>query len=90
MEQGSIKSSRPKARQSIAHVPSGNAARIDRDNATADVATLQRAQDVQAAKKKSRGKSIGPGGLEALRETSGNPIKVRQPHEGKRAMSNSA
>ena len=62
---------RPKARQSLAHVPA---------NATTDIAALQRAQDGQAAaKKKSRGKSLGPGGLEALTETSGNAMRVLLP-----------
>jgi kinetochore protein Spc7/SPC105 len=68
MEPDSRKPGRPKGRQSLAHP----------QNATADIAALQRAHDAQAAKKKSRGKSLGPGGLEALTETSGNAIKIAQ------------
>lgn len=73
MDSESRKSNRAKGRQSIAHVPSLNSRT---ENATADIAALQRAQEVQVAKKKLRGKSIGPGGLEALTETSGNVTKV--------------
>jgi hypothetical protein len=46
-----------------------------RDNATTDIAALK-AQEAKQAKKKSRGKSLGPGGLEALTESSGNAGKV--------------
>jgi kinetochore protein Spc7/SPC105 len=60
-------------RKSIAHQPSS--ASTSKDNATTDVAALQRAEIAQA-KKKARGKSLGPGGLEALKETSGNATKV--------------
>jgi hypothetical protein len=67
MDPDSSKPSRPKARQSMAA------------NVTTDIAALQRSRDAQLAKKKSRGKSIGPGGLEALTETSGNALKVRSP-----------
>ncbi|RMZ82902.1 hypothetical protein DV737_g1939, partial [Chaetothyriales sp. CBS 132003] len=68
MEEQDRKRRRPMSRQSLAHVSVGIATRTDKDNATADIATLQRSQDAQYAKKKSRGKSIGPGGLEALME----------------------
>jgi kinetochore protein Spc7/SPC105 len=74
MEPDNRKSNRPKARQSLAHIPSNGRTT---ENATADVAALQRAQDIQTTKKKSRGKSLGPGGLEALTETSGNALKVQ-------------
>ena len=73
MDSEGRKSNRPKARQSLAHVPSTNT-RIE--NATADIAALQRERGAQAAKKKSRGKSLGPGCLEALTEVPGNAIKV--------------
>lgn len=71
------KSNRPKSRQSIAHIPSKSS--LDRDNATADIATIQRDQSRsnRSSKKKLRGKSLGPGGLEALQESSGNTIKVK-------------
>ena len=72
----SPRSSRPKSRQSIAHMPSSRATTL-RDNATTDIAVLQAQNDeFKAAKKKSRGKSLGPGGLEALKETAGNTAKV--------------
>lgn len=71
------KSSRPK-RKSIAHQPSSATNSKALDNATADIAALQRASNPPAAKKKLRGKSLGPGGLEALKESTGNAIKVRQ------------
>lgn len=60
-------------RKSIAHQPTSSG----KDNATTDIAALQRAEITQAGKKKSRGKSIGPGGLEALKEITGNASKVR-------------
>ena len=63
-------------RKSIAHQPSTATNASHRDNATADIAALQRAEAAEAAKKKSRGKSLGPGGLEALKKTSGNATKV--------------
>ncbi len=67
---------RPKARQSIAHMPSSRTAAL-KDNVTTDIAALQAQSSAsQAAKKKSRGKSLGPGGLEALTETTGNMLKV--------------
>ena len=71
MDQNTAAALRSK-RKSIAHQPTGGGT----DNATTDVAALQRADKIQAIKKKSRGKSIGPGGLEALKETSGNATKV--------------
>lgn len=72
MDKTTASSSRSK-RKSIAHQPSSASSK---DNATTDVAAFQRAESLQNNKKKSRGKSIGPGGLEALRETTGNAIKV--------------
>jgi kinetochore protein Spc7/SPC105 len=76
----SPRSRRPKSRQSIAHVPSARTA-AHKDNATTDIAALQAEHSqAQAARKKSRGKSIGPGGLEALNETTGNIAKVNTLH----------
>ncbi|KIX00454.1 uncharacterized protein Z518_10594 [Rhinocladiella mackenziei CBS 650.93] len=70
------RSRRPKARQSIAHLPSTRTS-VSRDNATTDITALQvQNNTTQAAKKKSRGKSLGPGGLEALKEPPGNSTKV--------------
>lgn len=76
------RSAKPKSRQSIAHIPSSKASAF-KDNATTDIAALQaeHGKSLAAAKKKSRGKSIGPGGLEALTETSANAIKVRSRRE---------
>lgn len=71
------KACRPRARQSIAHLPSLRSSAF-KDNVTTDIAALQIQKDgAQAAKKKSRGKSLGPGGLEALTESIGNVTKVR-------------
>lgn len=76
------RSAKPKSRQSIAHIPSSRSSAF-KDNATTDIAALQaeHAKNL-AAKKKSRGKSIGPGGLEALTETSANSAKVRMMDDG--------
>lgn len=63
------KQARPKSRQSIAHIPS-------RSNTTTDIAAIKRANDIQVKSTRSRGKSIGPGGLEALTETSANVLRV--------------
>jgi len=80
MEQPSRKPSRPKSRQSIAHLPTSNGTATDKENATTDVSALQKRADEVAAqplKRKVRGKSLGPGGLEALKESNGNTSKVR-------------
>ncbi|KAG9789926.1 hypothetical protein ABEF93_006726 [Exophiala dermatitidis] len=70
------KATRSKARQSIAHLPSAKASSF-KDNVTTDVAALQAQHSAaQMGKKKSRGKSLGPGGLEALKESDGNSIKT--------------
>ncbi|KPI39629.1 Kinetochore protein spc7 [Cyphellophora attinorum] len=74
MDNSTAATSRSK-RKSIAHIPSGTA--VGKDNATTDIAALQRAESARSVlKKKSRGKSLGPGGLEALKETSGNATKI--------------
>ncbi|KAL8736938.1 MAG: hypothetical protein Q9181_002186 [Wetmoreana brouardii] len=66
----SVKSSaqRPRSRKSIAHMPSPDT--VNNENITLDSAAL--APPTKAAHKKSRSKSIGPGGLDALKETTGN------------------
>jgi kinetochore protein Spc7/SPC105 len=78
MDTQTARPSRPKSRQSIAHIPSNNAPN-DKENITADVSSMQRTKSSapQVDKKKSRSKSLGPGGLEALKESAGNSIKVR-------------
>lgn len=79
MESTDNRSQRPKSRQSIAHLPSStDTSLVDKQNTTVDLSALSRKQNSQllVSKKKSRGKSLGPGGLEALKQTSGNAIKV--------------
>ncbi|KAK5943090.1 hypothetical protein PMZ80_004095 [Knufia obscura] len=68
-EQRKEKSVRPKSRQSIAHMPS-------KANMTTDIAALKRAEEAKDKAKRSRGKSLGPGGLEALTETNANVFKI--------------
>ncbi|KIW17566.1 hypothetical protein PV08_04761 [Exophiala spinifera] len=75
------KSHKPKSRQSIAHIPSSRSS-ASRDNVTTDIAAIHaRNNAAQAAKKRSRGKSLGPGGLEALTETTGNLTKTPVPFQ---------
>ena len=64
------------ARKSIAHTPSAYIIGKG-ENATVDAGTVASfsAQGKQAAKK-NRSKSIGPGGLDALKESSGNKLEV--------------
>ena len=64
------------ARKSLAHVPSADSSG-DKENLTVDSAALSSltAQGKQASKK-SRSKSIGPGGLDALKESTGNKQEV--------------
>lgn len=73
------RSQRPKSRQSIAYLPSNDVVNSDKENGTVDISALQRPKDatLQSPKKKSRSKSLGPGGLEALKENAGNAVKVR-------------
>ncbi|KKY25182.1 putative chromosome segregation protein [Phaeomoniella chlamydospora] len=72
------KTGRPKSRQSIAFAPTGDCLTNDKENGTVDISALQRKKDVSAhgQKKKSRSKSLGPGGLEALKENTGNAVKT--------------
>ena len=64
------------ARKSIAHTPSAYLTGNE-ENAKVDAGTNASfsVQGKQAAKK-SRSKSIGPGGLDALKESSGNKQEV--------------
>lgn len=73
MDSTNTKSQRPRSRKSIAHMPSPDI--TNKENATIDSAGL--APIAKAARKKSRSKSIGPGGLDALQEGSGNRREVR-------------
>lgn len=71
---------RVRSRRSIAHVPrSKMTSNLDKENATADVgATQPFANSAKPAgkDKKSRSKSLGPGGLDALQNSNGNRRKV--------------
>ena len=77
-EEVTLPATRTKSRKSLAHVPSSSA--MDQENMTADIGALAGGKKAaQAGKflKKSRSKSMGPGGLDALRDTAGNRRKVR-------------
>ncbi|KAJ6079350.1 hypothetical protein N7467_009103 [Penicillium canescens] len=67
---------RPRSRQSIAHVPRAKmTSALDKENATAEFGTAQPfASSTRPAPKdkKSRSKSLGPGGLDALKNSNGN------------------
>ena len=70
----------PRSRRSLAHVPRSKVlAAVDSENATTDISTMH--PNTQGPKpvtkdKKSRSKSLGPGGLDALQKTNGNRRKV--------------
>ncbi|RJE27127.1 Chromosome segregation protein [Aspergillus sclerotialis] len=76
---GSAGSRGPRSRRSIAYVPRSRATGgVDKENTTSDIGTIQQNDDraKQPAKdKKSRSKSLGPGGLDALQNTNGNRRK---------------
>lgn len=65
---------RPRSRKSIAHVPSSEIIG-SKENVVTEALVL--ASPERAGIKKSRSKSLGPGGLDALRDDSGNRQKVR-------------
>lgn len=68
---------RPKSRQSIAYLPSKDGTDDPKENVTDMISSAQRSRaGSQSDKKKTRGKSMGPGGLEALKETTGNATQV--------------
>ena len=63
-----------RSRKSIATMPSSKGG-LDQENST--IQGIGRTDtSYKAAAKKSRSKSIGPGGLEALNESAGNAQKV--------------
>ncbi|KAI4283609.1 MAG: hypothetical protein L6R35_005106, partial [Caloplaca aegaea] len=68
MESPKGKMPRPRSRKSIAHMPSPDI--TNKENATFDSAEL--ASFAKGTIRKSRSKSIGPGGLDALQEGTGN------------------
>lgn len=70
----------PRSRRSIAYVPrSRMTTGVDKENATTDIGAIEQndARAKPTAKdKKSRSKSLGPGGLDALQNSNGNRRKV--------------
>lgn len=68
-EEDQKKAVRLKSRQSLAHVSS-------RSNTTTDIAALKQDENALSQKRKTRGKSLGPGGLEALTETNLNVLRI--------------
>ena len=71
-EEVTLPATRPKSRKTLAHIPSSQ--EMDQENMTVDIGALVGAK--KAASKKLRSKSIGPGGLDALKDTTGNRRKV--------------
>ena len=71
---------RPRSRRSIAHVPRSKiTSSLDKENGTVDLgsAVSHGGNEKSAMKdRKSRSKSLGPGGLDALQNTNGNRRKV--------------
>ena len=74
-EEVTLPATRPKSRKSLSHIPSAS---MDQENMTADIGTLagKKSAPIERPSKKSRSKSIGPGGLDALKDTAGNRRKV--------------
>ena len=71
---------RPRSRRSIAHAPrSKMPSGLDKENATADIGVVPQFEvnaKLTTKDKKSRSKSLGPGGLDALQNSNGNRRKV--------------
>lgn len=67
----------PRARKSIAHI-SALAVRNEKENVTVNLAVPSTSAQGNVTAKKSRSKSIGPGGLDALKEDAGNRRQVVQ------------
>ncbi|EHL01860.1 putative Kinetochore protein spc7 [Glarea lozoyensis 74030] len=70
-----LPASRPKSRKSLGSIPSAGV--MDQENMTTDFTALVKGKRTPTEKvlKKSRSKSIGPGGLDALKSTTGNRRK---------------
>lgn len=70
---------RPRSRRSIAHVPRSRVTSgVDKENSTTDIGAirpLETRNKAEAKEKKSRSKSLGPGGLDALQDSNGNRRK---------------
>lgn len=76
-EEVTLPATRPKSRKSLGHIPSTS--EMDQENATTDLGALaagKRGGPIEKPSKKSRSKSIGPGGLDALKDSSGNRRQV--------------
>lgn len=71
-----LPATRPRSRKSLGHVPSSQT--MDQENMTADMGSLATGKraPIEKPSRKSRSKSIGPGGLDALKDTNGNRRKV--------------
>ncbi|KAB8259662.1 hypothetical protein BDV32DRAFT_159211 [Aspergillus pseudonomiae] len=72
-------SARPRSRRSIAHVPRSRfTSGVDKENTTTDISSSQPilgSTRLGGKDKKSRSKSLGPGGLDALQNSNGNRRK---------------
>ena len=68
--------SRSRSRRSIAHLPIPEIASSKENYSNEALCNSVLASPVKAGSRKSRSKSIGPGGLDALRDDSGNRQKV--------------
>ncbi|PYI05778.1 chromosome segregation protein Spc105 [Aspergillus sclerotiicarbonarius CBS 121057] len=72
-------SSRPRSRRSIAHVPRSQlTSALEKENATTSISSSQPIGErpkLAGKDKKSRSKSLGPGGLDALQDSNGNRRK---------------
>ncbi|EAW11344.1 kinetochore-microtubule binding complex subunit SPC105 [Aspergillus clavatus NRRL 1] len=70
---------RPRSRRSIAHVPRSRLTSVlDKENTTTDIGAAQSfdgQMGFTGKEKKSRSKSLGPGGLDALQDSNGNRRK---------------
>jgi len=74
-EEVTLPAIRPKSRKSLGHITLAQS--MDQENMTADMGALGARKRAPIEKtKKSRSKSIGPGGLDALKDTTGNRRKV--------------
>lgn len=63
--------------KSIAHMPTSEV-NVDKENVTIDsVAQLRSVAQAKSTLRKPRSKSIGPGGLDTLKEDAGNRRQVR-------------
>lgn len=71
-----LPAARARSRKSLGSIPSAGI--MDQENLTTDFAALAKGKRAPTEKplRKSRSKSIGPGGLDALQNSAGNRRKV--------------